>query len=438
MVARATEVLRENDMGGWTRASPTLYPHQWSWDTAFIALGLARIDPPRAAAELLNLLRHQWANGKIPHIVYNPGAPPDSYFPGAEHWSSAGVFPKAPPAPPYTSALCQPPMHAIAARHVWGIMEEGGEDPEAFVREAYPGLYNWHRYLMTERDPERSGLVTIFHPWESGTDNSPRWDRALAAVEVGEMAPYRRLDLQHVEDPRERPTDHEYDRYIWLVELVKRARADASVLYAADHPFRVKDVLASSILVAANEALLEMAALVGAPREKTEEIIGWIDRGRAGLDGCWDPVFELYLDQDVRSGGPLRARTIAGFAPVVAGGLEPERLASLLETLYSRVFAGHPALWRPLPPSASPTTTGFRPRSYWRGPVWPVMTWLLWWSLRRAGEIGMAHDLRAYGLEQLAVSGFAEYFDPFTGNALGSGAQSWTAAVALDWLAEEG
>jgi glucosylglycerate hydrolase len=70
--------------------------------------------------------------------------------------------------------------------------------------------------------------------------------------------------------------------------------------------------------------------------------------------------------------------------------------------------------------------------------VWPVMTWLLWWSLRRAGKVGMAQDLRAYGLEQLAVSGFAEYFDPFTGKALGSGAQSWTAAVALDWLAEEG
>jgi len=28
LAARAAAVLRENDMGGWTRAAPTLYPHQ--------------------------------------------------------------------------------------------------------------------------------------------------------------------------------------------------------------------------------------------------------------------------------------------------------------------------------------------------------------------------------------------------------------------------
>ena len=30
LAARAAAVLRKNDMGGWTRAAPTLYPHQWS------------------------------------------------------------------------------------------------------------------------------------------------------------------------------------------------------------------------------------------------------------------------------------------------------------------------------------------------------------------------------------------------------------------------
>jgi hypothetical protein len=34
--------------------------------------------------------------------------------------------------------------------------------------------------------------VTIFHPWESGTDNSPRWSAALERVEVGEMPEYER------------------------------------------------------------------------------------------------------------------------------------------------------------------------------------------------------------------------------------------------------
>src|SRR5919205_878063 len=118
LAARAQEVLRHNDMGGWTRAASDLYPHQWSWDTGFIAIGLAHLDTRRAAQELLTLFDHQWKTGKIPHIVFNPKAPPESYFPGAEHWISASESPDAPPAPPYTSALCQPPTHAIGALRV--------------------------------------------------------------------------------------------------------------------------------------------------------------------------------------------------------------------------------------------------------------------------------------------------------------------------------
>ena len=37
-------------------------------------------------------------------------------------------------------------------------------------------------------------------------------------------------------------------------------------------------------------------------------------------------------------------------------------------------------------------------------------------------------------LEELADGSFAEYFEPFTGEPLGSDYQSWTAAVVLDWL----
>jgi glucosylglycerate hydrolase len=39
-------------------------------------------------------------------------------------------------------------------------------------------------------------------------------------------------------------------------------------------------------------------------------------------------------------------------------------------------------------------------------------------------------------LKALAEGGFAEHFEPFTGEALGSDDKSWTAAVALDWLAD--
>jgi glucosylglycerate hydrolase len=435
LASMAERVLRRNDMGGWTRAAPNLYPHQWSWDTGFIAIGLAHLDTPRAARELASLFERQWRNGKVPHIVFNPDAPPDSYFPGPEHWSSAGVYPEAPPAPPYTSCLCQPPTHALGALRVWELAQERDQADAArgFLSEIYPKLLAWHRYLATERDPEGSGLVTINHPWESGTDNSPRWDGALQNIEVGELPPFERQDLDDVDHPTERPTDEEYARYLWLVELIKRVRCDEAEIYVS-HPFLVKDVLFSAILVAANETLLEIAGVVGAPEKDMALIEAWISRGRAGLEEQWDPELGLCVDHDLRRDAPLKARTVGGFAPLVAGGQAPDRLDALLRTLYSTAFLGNPKLRRPLPPSTSPTEAHFQPRNYWRGPVWPVISWLLWRSLVRAGEHGRAYDLRRVALQELSGGTFAEYYEPFTGEPLGSDDQSWTAAVTLDWL----
>jgi hypothetical protein len=434
----AAGVLRRNDLRTWTKPAPNLYPHQWSWDSAFIALGLAHLNNRRAAQELETLFSGQWATGKLPHIIFNPEAPPQSYFPDAERWNSSALSADA-PSEVRTSGLCQPPIHAIAVLRIWETAQKSKEKrrveiTRAFLRDSYPRLLAWHLYLTATRDPEGSGLVTIYHPWESGTDNSPRWDAALEKVEVGDLPPYTRHDLQHVADPSHRPTDEEYQRYLWLLELLKSKRYEEAAIYES-HPFLIKDVLFSAILVAANEALLKIAEAVSAPEEERKLIEGWIERGRKGLNERWDPDLKLCLDYDLRAEEPARVRTIAGFALLISGGLEPERLKDLLETLDSPQFAGNLRLRWPLPPSTSPEESRFHPRSYWRGPTWPVANWLLWWSLLRLGEHERAEKMRRTALDQLVDGGFAEYFDPFTGDPLGSHDQSWTAAVALDFLA---
>jgi hypothetical protein len=66
--ARAGKILHRNDMEGWTRAAPSLYPHQWSWDSAFIAIGLAHLDTRRAAQELQTFFAHQWMSGKVHRV----------------------------------------------------------------------------------------------------------------------------------------------------------------------------------------------------------------------------------------------------------------------------------------------------------------------------------------------------------------------------------
>ena len=160
---------------------------------------------------------------------------------------------------------------------------------------------------MTYRDPEESRLVTIYHPRGYGTDNSPRWDAVLENVEVGDVGAYPRYDLQHVTDPSHRQTYAEYDRYLWLVNLIKRAGCDEASIYET-HPFLVKDVLASAILVA-NEALLEIGVLVEAGR-KTAPLSrsGWRAAGEDS-SGAKNPEFGLCQDYDLRADRALRHRS---------------------------------------------------------------------------------------------------------------------------------
>ncbi len=432
MATQAAAVLHANDLGGWTKAAPRLYPHQWSWDSAFIAIGLAHLDTRRAAQELRVLFAAQWATGMVPHIVFNPAA--SGYFPDPARWGIT-TAPTA-PAGVETSGMCQPPVHAIAAHAIWETAQQrGGAEAAAataFLREIYPRLLAWHRYLATDRDPEQSGLVTIYHPWESGADNSPAWDDALAAITVGDLPPYERQDLKHA-DPSMRPTMAEYDRYLWIVEIMRRGRYDEATTYRTN-PFLVKAVWFSAIFVAANDALLEIAAIIDAPDADRALITEWRDRGLHGLDEQWDPALNLCLDYDLRSASPVRVQVMGGFAPLIAGHLTPERRAAILTTLDSPAWLGHPRLRWPVPPSTSPDDPAFDSRRYWRGPTWPVMNWLFWWALQRADATEQATALRQASLDQLSGGGFGEYYEPFTGEPLGSLDQSWTAAMALDWL----
>jgi hypothetical protein len=84
----AIRALASNWHGHATVPSGSLYPHQWSWDSAFIAFGLQHWAPRRDAAELLSLFGGQWCDGRVPQIVFNPAVPEDAYFPGPEFWRS--------------------------------------------------------------------------------------------------------------------------------------------------------------------------------------------------------------------------------------------------------------------------------------------------------------------------------------------------------------
>lgn len=431
LAARAAYVLRANRSGAMTRAAPDLYPHQWSWDAAFVAVGLAHVDVARACLELDTLLAGQWRTGMLPHIVFDPAE--REYFPGPERWACAEHSADAPRAP-RTSGICQPPVHALAVERIVRIADRRGGASAAHVTSWLPGTFDrllgWHRYLARRRDPDGTGLLTIYHGWESGMDNSPRWDAVYAGVDVGaDLPPYQRTDTAVVDDGAQRPTAEAYDRYLWLVEELKRAGYQDERIRETSS-FVSTDVFMTAVFAVANDALAELARALGRP--EAPELDGYAERFRAGVAGSVDPATGLALDTDLRTGRREPVQTVAGFAPLLCGGLPAPAEQAMTGLLDSAAWTGDPRLRHRTLPSTSPASPDFDPRAYWRGPSWPVVCWLFAWALDRRGAAGLSRRLRAATLDQLGDGSLAEYYEPLTGEPLGSRDQSWTAAAALD------
>ena len=72
----------------------------------------------------------------------------------------------------------------------------------------------------------------------------------------------------------------------------------------------------------------------------------------------------------------------------------------------------------------------YDPTAYWRGAAWPNMSYLLWLAARRWGNTVIADEIARNTIAGAETSGWAEYWNPHTGEGLGAAPQSWTALAA--------
>lgn len=525
---RAASVLAGNWTGTSTVPSPGLYPHQWSWDSAFIAIGLRHVSPRRAQTELETLLAAQWGDGRIPHIVFNPSVPLDAYFPSPDFWrsSTAGRAAGA-PRTVQTSGIVQPPVHALAA---WLVhcADPGLSRARGFLSRVYPRLAAWHRYLLHRRDLGGGGLVSVVHPWEQGMDNAPSWDAPLSRVTPAPARSFRRADLDHGA-PEDRPTDLDYGRYVRLAtEYRDGGYRDGGVRDSAygeggardgahgdgrvrdgghldgrpqggrkqggrdedgwdedgrpqggreqggreqdSRPqdgwepdggyedvsgaggrggvggaeFAVEDPAFNALLIASEHALARIAYELGATgtarHARAERLTA------ALVERLWDPAEGMFFCRDLRGGDPdpgrrpltgalVPERGVSGLVPLLLPGLPREVAAALVGTLRGPHF-GLGTTTR-LAPSYDLLGEAFDPHRYWRGPAWFNTSWLLERGLRLHGDQAGADALRGAVLDIADTSGFAEYVDPYTGEACGATGFSWTAALTLDLLHDD-
>jgi hypothetical protein len=280
---------------GYTVPNTVTYPFAWLWDSCFHSIIWCALgEADRAVRELTHALRLQDpTSGFVPHVDYQRD--PDRF---ASFWGRSGQ-----------SSITQPPMfgHAVAT-----LQRAGVEVPDDVVERAARAV----QYFLRERR-HTSGLVAARHPWETGCDDSPRFDHWGA-----------------------RDAERWYDVKGELVRDLP------------DNGFDCAPVSLSA-LVSFNACEL-----------------GLDDNGVAGaLATRWDDELLTWVDAGDGATSSGRIRTLEGLLPALVCS-QPDALAQLGD---GRAFGGAFG-----PPGVHRAEPVFDRRRYWRGPVWPQLAYLLW------------------------------------------------------------
>lgn len=448
LVKKAQEVLVKNERAGFIMPDQGYYQGVWLWDTGFIAIGEAYLDPEKSAKRLLNFIsKAQWKNGFIPHILFF-NQETKGYFPGPKYWQTQ-VSKNRPQA--QTSGITQPPNLAFCALMIYEKLKEKSEKTaKEFLTKIYPLLLKYHRYLICERDPQNCGLVSIFHPWESGMDNSPRWQEVLSRIHITreqiEEIKFLRRDIKNLTKQGEangnscrealnsaismRPTDEDYARFYYLVKFLASRNYDDEKIYS-EIPFNVKDVLFNCLFYSSNEALIFIAQEIN---KKNSEIENYLRRQKEAIKKLYDKKTSLYYDLDYKTNKLIKRKTIASFMPLFAGIPKKVQAKRMAEVAVGPEFKGRSSSF--LIPSTSRFDSAYHPRSYWLGPIWMPTDWLILRGFERMGLTFIAYEIKKSLLELILQKGFYEYYDSETKEGLGRKDFSWTASLVLDLISE--
>ena len=364
---------------GYTCPNPERYEWQWLWDSCFHAVIWAELgQEDRGLLELETLLATMEPTGFLPHMNYvaDPAA-------ALEFWGRAG-----------TSTITQPPMfgHAIAE-----LVRRGADVPEELADKAAIAL----RFFLAHRIGEPSGLVILCHPWESGADDSLRWDGFYPV-------PYGHPSWQS----EKTKLLESIQRDSYGTPLSNPLFPAASAWFTAVVAFNIAELASATDAIAATEA----DGLVEAVENS------WDDDLRTWVDAATHESPDASTEGAQASSAP----TLEALLGILADRNE-DRLAKVCEDLFNPQKYGAPYG----PAGASQSHEAYDGHGYWRGGAWPQLTYLLSHALRTKGRLKEAQALTAQLQSGAIASGFAEHWHPRTANPDGATPQSWTALAAI-------
>ncbi len=423
----ARRILDLNWKDGFTIPTKNLYPFQWNWDSGFTSIGLSHYNLNSAIKELNSLFSGQWQNGMVPHILFH-SENEKTYFPNFDFWESS--VNKGAPNKPKSSGITQPAVHGFVIEN---LLNKYPDDQHliSFIKDIYPKIINSHRFFYKYRDPLNEGLTFIFHPWESGRDNSPLWDKALDQIKFSQndIPSYERRDIS-IAPAEERPTSYQYDRYVYLLQLGKENKYEEIGIFE-ESPFLIQDTLMNMVLIRSNESMIKVGKRFGLDTGELEE---WQQQSIPKFrEKLWNEELRTFTPYDLRNNEQIEFKEIGGISTLFANipsQKQAKDLNNYLISLHDRGFY--------ICPSFDVDSPLFDSKRYWRGPIWPQMNWMIYHGLENYNFHSTAEIVKTDLLELIEMHGFYEYFESQKSVAFdlskgyGGNDFSWTAACALD------
>ncbi len=431
LVDQSIAILAENDRGDYTVPAHGLYPHQWLWDSCFIAVGMRHYDVERAQTEVVSLLRGQWSNGMLPNMILSKGR---SSKHTTEMWRSQ-VSPLAPDNVD-TSGITQPPMLAEAIVRIGEKLP--ATERRSWYQKVYPALLAYHQWLYDERDPHGEGLVLQIHPWETGLDNTPPWMyelhehllpfwiRAVHKLRVDSLITLFRKDRRYAL-PGERLSTVDG---LALYSIQRRLRRKSYDIHRilTHSMLSIEDLSFNCILIRANNHLSKIAKTID--KDLPEPLVLSMKKTKNALEQLWDAYTGQYYSRNFATHKLIKVPSIATLLPLYAGSVTDERAEHLV-----KLFRNQHMFATKFPvPTVPVNSEWFKPTVYWQGPTWVNMNWLIIDGLNRYGFEKDAEKLRDQTIKMIQEHGFSEYFSPLDGKPAGVMNFSWTAALTIDLL----
>jgi glycogen debranching enzyme len=146
------------------------------------------------------------------------------------------------------------------------------------------------------------------------------------------------------------------------------------------------------------------------------------------MERLWSEPHGQYLCLDRTTGNLVDSASVGGLLAVFCAVpvMRVRAVARSIERLMEKAAF--------IVPSHDPADARFDSKRYWRGPVWLVVNYMIADGLARAGENAVAARITHSSLKLIEESGFAEYYDPLSGEPLGGSRFSWTAAMVLEFV----